>query len=39
VIEANGKLRGYGGKIWRKKYLLELEAGVRQPELPMGVAL
>lgn len=35
VIEANGKLRGYGGKLWRKKYLLELEAGVRQPCLPV----
>ena len=33
VIEANGNLRGYGGKVWRKKYLLELEAGVRQPDL------
>jgi len=29
VIEANGNLRGYGGKLWRKKYLLELEAGLR----------
>lgn len=28
VIEANGKLRGYGGKLWRKKYLLELERGL-----------
>ncbi len=26
VIEANGNLRGYGGKLWRKKFLLELEA-------------
>jgi len=25
VIEANGKLRGYGGKLWRKKFLLDLE--------------
>ena len=25
VIEANGNLRGYGGKLWRKKFLLELE--------------
>jgi AraC family transcriptional regulator of adaptative response/methylated-DNA-[protein]-cysteine methyltransferase len=25
VIEANGNLRGYGGKLWRKKRLLELE--------------
>ena len=29
VIEANGDLRGYGGKLWRKKYLLELEAGLK----------
>ena len=36
VIEANGKLRGYGGKLWRKKYLLDLESGIRQPELPLG---
>lgn len=25
VIEANGNLRGYGGGLWRKKHLLELE--------------
>jgi len=25
VIELSGKLRGYGGGLWRKKYLLELE--------------
>lgn len=30
VIEANGNLRGYGGKLWRKKYLLELEAGLKR---------
>jgi O-6-methylguanine DNA methyltransferase len=29
VIEANGNLRGYGGKLWRKKYMLELEAGLK----------
>lgn len=29
VIEADGNLRGYGGKLWRKKYLLELEAGFK----------
>jgi O-6-methylguanine DNA methyltransferase len=29
VIEANGNLRGYGGKLWRKKYLLELEARLK----------
>ncbi|MBD3402637.1 methylated-DNA--[protein]-cysteine S-methyltransferase [candidate division GN15 bacterium] len=28
VIDANGNLHGYGGKVWRKKALLELEAGV-----------
>lgn len=27
VIEANGNLRGYGGGVWRKKFLLDLEAG------------
>lgn len=27
VIESNGNLRGYGGKLWRKKYLLDLESG------------
>lgn len=26
VIESNGKLRGYGGGLWRKKYLLDLES-------------
>ena len=25
VVESSGKLRGYGGGLWRKKYLLELE--------------
>jgi len=25
VIESNGKLRGYGGGLWRKEYLLDLE--------------
>ena len=27
VIEANGKLRGYGGGLWRKQRLLDMEAG------------
>lgn len=27
VIESNGKLRGYGGGLHRKRFLLELEAG------------
>ena len=26
VVGADGKLVGYGGKLWRKRYLLELEA-------------
>jgi AraC family transcriptional regulator of adaptative response/methylated-DNA-[protein]-cysteine methyltransferase len=33
VIESSGKLRGYGGGLWRKKYLLELEARGRQAGL------
>ena len=27
VIEANGNLRGYGGGLWRKRRLLDLESG------------
>jgi AraC family transcriptional regulator of adaptative response/methylated-DNA-[protein]-cysteine methyltransferase len=30
VIQADGGLRGYGGGIHRKRWLLDLEAGVRQ---------
>ena len=36
VIEADGSLRGYGGGLWRKKYLLDLErkyAGVPAGDL------
>lgn len=33
VIESSGKLRGYGGGLWRKKYLLELEARGKQAGL------
>jgi len=36
VIQSDGNLRGYGGKLWRKKYLLELEKGLK-PELPAQV--
>jgi O-6-methylguanine DNA methyltransferase len=36
VIEANGNLRGYGGKLWRKRYLLELETGLK-PAVVSGV--
>ncbi len=28
VIEANGELRGYGGGLWRKRFLLELEGAI-----------
>ena len=30
VVESTGGLGGYGGKVWRKKKLLELESGVNQ---------
>ncbi len=34
VIEADGNLRGYGGGLWRKKFLLSLESGQNQdPDL------
>ncbi len=33
VIGANGSLTGYAGGLWRKKYLLELEAEVKQGRL------
>lgn len=33
VIEANGKLRGYGGGLWRKQYLIDLESGADQASL------
>ena len=28
VVQSDGKLRGYGGGLWRKQFLLEHEAGV-----------
>lgn len=34
VIGADGALTGYGGGLWRKKKLLELEARVDSPRLP-----
>jgi hypothetical protein len=37
VIESNGNLRGYGGGLWRKKWLLELERGGGVPEVEMNV--
>jgi AraC family transcriptional regulator, regulatory protein of adaptative response / methylated-DNA-[protein]-cysteine methyltransferase len=33
VVQKNGELRGYGGGLWRKKFLLDLEAGQARPEL------
>jgi AraC family transcriptional regulator of adaptative response/methylated-DNA-[protein]-cysteine methyltransferase len=38
VIEANGNLRGYGGGLWRKKYLLQLETGERSFDLPPAIS-
>jgi AraC family transcriptional regulator of adaptative response/methylated-DNA-[protein]-cysteine methyltransferase len=34
VIGKDGTLTGYGGGLWRKEYLLNLEAGLRQSRLP-----
>lgn len=34
VIGADGSLTGYGGGLWRKKKLLDLEARVDAPRLP-----
>ena len=31
VVQKDGGLRGYGGGLWRKRWLLELEAGVLRP--------
>jgi AraC family transcriptional regulator, regulatory protein of adaptative response / methylated-DNA-[protein]-cysteine methyltransferase len=31
VVNANGELGGYGGGLWRKRRLLELESGQRSP--------
>ncbi len=33
VVNANGKLGGYGGALWRKQRLLELEGAMRQASL------
>jgi len=30
VIQKNGQLRGYGGGLWRKQFLLNLEQGARE---------
>ena len=39
VIESNGKLRGYGGGLWRKKHLLELEKSHSNVEGELDLAL
>jgi AraC family transcriptional regulator of adaptative response/methylated-DNA-[protein]-cysteine methyltransferase len=33
VVNSNGKLGGYGGGLWRKQQLLELEGALQQPRL------
>lgn len=38
VIDSNGNLHGYGGGLWRKKWLLELERGGGVPEVEMNVS-
>lgn len=38
VVESGGKLRGYGGGLWRKQYLLDLEAGRRSTETTLAEA-
>ena len=30
VVNKDGKLGGYGGGLWRKQFLLDLEQGVRR---------
>lgn len=35
VVQKNGELRGYGGGLWRKRYLLDLEVGA-SPESGEG---
>ena len=37
VIGADGSLTGYGGGLRRKEYLLDLEKGVSQAELPLDL--
>jgi O-6-methylguanine DNA methyltransferase len=34
VIQKNGQLRGYGGGLWRKEWLLELERKVLRGDAP-----
>lgn len=39
VIESTGKLRGYGGGLWRKQWLLDLEKGLTPQIQPAQQAL
>ena len=36
VIQKNGQLRGYGGGLWRKQFLLELEQRAAGAQLSLG---
>ncbi len=35
VVNKDGKLGGYGGGLWRKQYLLDLEMGIRRLSPPL----
>ena len=35
VVNKDGKLGGYGGGLWRKQFLLDLEQGVRRLDSPL----
>ena len=37
VVGSDGQLVGYGGKIWRKRYLLDLEAGRLPASRPASI--
>jgi O-6-methylguanine DNA methyltransferase len=37
VVNADGKLGGYGGGVWRKQHLLDLERGQRRIDSRDGV--
>ena len=39
VVNKNGRLGGYGGGLWRKQYLLDLERRVKSPSGTNGAAL
>jgi len=37
VIGDNGSLTGYGGGLWRKKWLLDLEAKIASPQMQLAL--